>query len=320
MSASDWGVEAAQKLGARLCQNVQRVIVGQDAAINLVLVALLARGHVLIEDVPGTGKTSLAKALADSLHCDFRRIQFTPDLVPTDVIGVNIYDPRRASFEFMPGPVFCQVLLADEINRATPRTQAALLEAMQEGQVSVDGVTSVLPDPFFVLATLNPIEMEGTFPLPEAQLDRFMLRVSLGYPSRHHEAEMLGRFHGRPGHLALEPVADSSDISKARALVDRVRVEEPVRDYLLAIVEETRRHEQVRLGASPRASLALQQATQASAALAGRDFVLPDDIKALAAAVLSHRLITTASARLREVTGASIVAEILDSVPVPIEA
>ena len=215
MSASDWDVAAVQDLGGRLCRNVQRVIVGQDAAINLVLVALLARGHVLIEDVPGTGKTSLAKALADSVQCDFRRIQFTPDLVPTDVIGVNIYDPRRASFEFKPGPVFCQVLLADEINRATPRTQAALLEAMQEGQVSVDGVTSILPDPFFVLATLNPIEMEGTFPLPEAQLDRFTLRVSLGYPARHHEAEMLDRFHGRPGQLTLEPVADASDISKA---------------------------------------------------------------------------------------------------------
>ncbi len=320
MSTSDWGAESVQELGARLCENVQRVIVGQDAAINLVLVALLARGHVLIEDVPGTGKTSLAKALADSLQCDFRRIQFTPDLVPTDVIGVNVYDPRRASFDFMPGPVFCQVLLADEINRATPRTQAALLEAMQEGQVSVDGVTSTLPDPFFVMATLNPIEMEGTFPLPEAQLDRFALRVSLGYPSRQHEVAMLARFHGRPGGLALEAVAGPSDISKARALVDRVRVEEPVRDYLLAIVEQTRRHEQVRLGASPRASLALQQAAQASAALAGRDFILPDDIKALAAAVLSHRLITTAPARLRDVTGASVVTEILDSVPVPIEA
>ena len=320
MNASDCSPDAAQKLGARLRQNVQQVIVGQDSAIDLVLIALLARGHVLIEDVPGTGKTTLAKALADSLQCDFRRISFTPDLLPTDVIGVNVYDPQRASFEFMPGPVFCQLLLADEINRATPRTQAALLEAMQEGQVSVDGVTSILPDPFFVMATLNPIEMEGTFPLPEAQLDRFTLRVSLGYPSRQHELEMLARFHGRSGGIALEAVADPSDISKARGVVDRVRVEGPARDYLLTIVEETRRHEQVRLGASPRASLALQQAAQASAALAGRDFVLPDDIKALAAAVLSHRLVVSASGRLREVTGTSIVAEILNAVPVTIEA
>ena len=320
MNASDCSPDAAQKLGARLRKNVQQVIVGQDSAIDLVLVALLARGHVLIEDVPGTGKTTLAKALADSLQCEFRRISFTPDLVPTDVIGVNVYDPQRAAFDFMPGPVFCQLLLADEINRATPRTQAALLEAMQEGQVSVDGVTSVLPDPFFVMATLNPIEMEGTFPLPEAQLDRFTLRVSLGYPSRQHELEMLDRFHGRAGGIALEAVADPSDISEARSVVDRVRVEGPARDYLLTIVEETRRHAQVRLGASPRASLALQQAAQASAALASRDFILPDDIKALAAAVLSHRLVISASGRLREVTGASIVAEILNSVPVPIEA
>ena len=215
--------------------------------------------------------------------------------------------------------MFCQILLADEINRATPRTQSALLEAMQEGQVSLDGVTSKLPEPFFVLATLNPVEMEGTFPLPEAQLDRFMLRISLGYPTREHEAQMLARFRGKPDGVALEPVAGTVEIAAARVEVDSVRVEQPIRDYVLDIVEQTRRHEQLRLGASPRACLALQQASQAHALLDGRDFVLPDDVKTLAEAVLAHRLVIDASARLRGVTGGSVITEILDAVPVPIE-
>ena len=319
MTMSDTVATSAHTLAENVRNNVHRIIVGNDQSIDHVLVALLSRGHVLIEDVPGTGKTTLAKALAASLRCDFGRIQFTPDLVPTDVIGVNLYDTKRAGFSFMPGPVFCQVLLADEINRATPRTQSALLEAMQEGQVSLDGATLRLPDPFFVLATLNPVEMEGTFPLPEAQLDRFMLRISLGYPQRENEAEMLARFRGKPDGVALEPVAGPEEIATARAEVDTVRVEPPIRDYLLDLVEKTRQHEHLRLGASPRASLALQQATQAQAFLQGRDFVLPDDVKSLAVPVLAHRLVTDTSARLRGVTGESVIAEILDTVPVPIE-
>ena len=319
MNTPDATSTSAQVLAKNVRDNIQRVIVGNDEAINHVLIALLSRGHVLIEDVPGTGKTTLAKALAASLRCDFGRIQFTPDLVPTDVVGVNLYDAKLASFSFMPGPVFCQVLLADEINRATPRTQSALLEAMQEGQVSLDGTTSSLPQPFFVLATLNPVEMEGTFPLPEAQLDRFMLRISFGYPGRDNEAEMLARFHGKPRSVELDPVAGPEEIAAAQAEVDSVRVEQPIRDYLLDIIEQTRQHQQLRLGASPRASLALQQATQAQALLNGRDYVLPDDVKSLAAPVLAHRLVTDASARLRGVTGESVIAEILDAVPVPIE-
>ena len=240
-----------------------------------------------------------------------------PDLVPADVLGVNIYDPRQQQFNFNPGPIFSQVLLADEINRATPRTQSALLEAMQEGQVSIDGVTARLPEPFFVIATLNPVEMEGTFPLPEAQLDRFLVRVSLGYPSPEQEERMLVRFRDRPGDFELAPVAGVEDIAQARALVERVRVESPVRAYLLAVVAESRRHPQLRLGASPRASLALQRAAQAMAALSGRDYVLPDDVKALAAPVLAHRLVADTAARLRGESTATIVAEILESVAVP---
>ena len=319
MNAPDSTSTPARMFAERVRRNIQRVIVGNDEAINHVLIALLSRGHVLIEDVPGTGKTTLAKALAASLRCDFARIQFTPDLVPTDVVGVNLYDAKLSSFSFMPGPVFCQVLLADEINRATPRTQSALLEAMQEGQVSLDGATSRLPEPFFVLATLNPIEMEGTFPLPEAQLDRFMLRISLGYPERDDESNLLERFRGNPRGADLEPVAGPEGIAAARTEVDSVRVEQPIRNYLLDVIERTRQHEHLRLGASPRASLALQQAAQAQALLNGREYVLPDDVKSLAAPVLAHRLVTDTSARLRGATGESVIAEILDAVPVPIE-
>ena len=319
MNAPDATSTPARMFAERVRQNIQRVIVGNDEAINHVLIALLSRGHVLIEDVPGTGKTTLAKALAASLRCDFARIQFTPDLVPADVVGVNLYDSKLSSFSFLPGPVFCQVLLAAEINRATPRTQSALLEAMQEGQVSLDGATSRLPEPFFVLATLNPVEMEGTFPLPEAQLDRFMLRISLGYPERDDESDMLIRFRGNRSGTDLEPVAGPEEIAAARTEVDSVRVEQPIRNYLLDVIERTRQHEHLRLGASPRASLALQQAAQAQAFLNGREYVLPDDVKSLAAPVLAHRLVTDTSTRLRGATGESVIAEILDAVPVPIE-
>ena len=312
-------VDDVQRLAGVIRDNVQRVIVGKTDAIDLILAALLSRGHVLVEDVPGTGKTTMAKALAASLDCDFQRLQFTPDLVPADVLGVNVYDPQKSAFDFRPGPIFTQVFLADEINRATPRTQSALLEAMQEKQVSIDGVTTALPAPFVVLATLNPIEMEGTFPLPEAQLDRFMLRVSLGYPTPEEESAMLDRFHGSPDPAALTPVAGPEAIAAAQGVVDTVHVDQVVRDYILAIAEATRAHPQLRLGASPRASLALQHTAQAKAAMDGRDYVMPDDIKALAGPVLSHRLVGDMSAQLRGVNRSRIVADIVANTPVPIE-
>ncbi len=313
-------VAAAREFAAAVRAGVQQIVVGKSAAIDLAITALLARGHVLIEDVPGTGKTTLSKALAGALGCDFGRIQFTPDLVPADVLGVNLFDMNRRDFEFRPGPVFTQVLLADEINRATPRTQSALLEAMQEGQVSIDGETRALPQPFFVIATLNPVEMEGTFPLPEAQLDRFLLRLDLGYPDAAEEAAMLDRFHGDSGGLRAEAAAGPDDVARARQAVDGVVVEARVRDYILAIAAASREDERLRLGASPRASLALQQASQAHAAIQGRPYVLPDDVKALAVPVLAHRLMVDSGMRLRGVTATDIVRDILDAVTVPIEA
>lgn len=312
-------IAAAQRFAATVRDGVQRVMIGKSAAIELAIAALLARGHVLIEDVPGTGKTTLAKALAASLGCDFRRIQFTPDLVPADVLGVNLFDMNRREFEFRPGPVFTQVLLADEINRATPRTQSALLEAMQEGQVSMDGETRPLPRPFFVIATLNPVEMEGTFPLPEAQLDRFLLRLELGYPEPAEEAAMLDRFRGDGGGLEVAAVAGPEDIARAQRAVDEVTLGDGVRDYILAIVAASRKDERLRLGASPRAALALQRASQARAAIRGRAYVMPDDVKALAVPALAHRLMLDTGARLRGATAAGIVDEILDTVAIPIE-
>ena len=312
-------ISDVERLAAAVRENVQRVIVGKSSAIDLALVALLCRGHVLVEDVPGTGKTTMAKALAASLECDFHRIQFTPDLVPGDVLGVNFYNARRGEFEFRPGPVFSQILLADEINRATPRTQSALLEAMQESQASIDGVTSPLPQPFFVLATLNPVEMEGTFPLPEAQLDRFMLRVSIGYPTGEEEAAMLDRFRGAAQNSNVSPVATPSQILAAQEAIDDVRVDDTVRDYLLRIIAGTRSTRELRLGASPRASLALQHAAQARAAMHGRSYVLPDDVKSLAAPVLSHRVVLDSSAHLRGRSASEVVNAILADTEVPIE-
>ena len=312
-------VANVRDLAERVRENVQRVIVGKSASIDLAVIALLCRGHVLIEDVPGTGKTTLTKALAASLNCDFHRIQFTPDLVPADVLGINYFNMRSGEFEFRPGPVFSQVLLADEINRATPRTQSALLEAMQERQASIDGVTTALPDPFMVLATLNPIEMEGTFPLPEAQLDRFLLRVNLGYPTLEEESAMLERFQStEPLDYILE-VAGPEEILEAQRAVEQVRMEANVREYLLAIVAATRTHAQLRLGASPRASLSLQHAAQARAAIEGRDYVIPDDIKKMANPVLAHRVVIESSAGLRGRTRDNVISEILGSIKVPIE-
>jgi MoxR-like ATPase len=308
-----------QRFVAAVRDGVQQVMIGKTETIELAIAALLARGHVLIEDVPGTGKTTLAKALAATMQCDFTRIQFTPDLVPADVLGVNFFDLNERQFEFRAGPVFTQILLADEINRATPRTQSALLEAMQERQVSIDGVTMALPTPFFVVATLNPIEMEGTFPLPEAQLDRFLLRLDLGYPSPLEEAAMLDRFAANSVIPAAAPVVGPEDIRQAQTAVDNVKVDGAVRDYLLAIVGATRDDERLRLGASPRAALALQRASQAYAAIDGRGYVIPDDIKTLAVPVLAHRVNVDSGPRLRGVTAAGIVEEILDRIAVPIE-
>ncbi len=318
-TAANHAVDEVQQFAASVRDNIQRVIVGKTTAIDLTIAALLSRGHVLIQDVPGTGKTTFAKALAASLDCDFGRLQFTPDLVPSDVLGVSVFDMRENTFSFRPGPVFCQVFLADEINRATPRTQSALLEAMQERQVSVDGVTHALPDPFVVLATLNPVEMEGTFPLPEAQLDRFMLCVSLGYPSRDEEVAMLDRFDRLPEPKALRSVAGSDEIAAARAVVDTVRTAPSVRGYLLDIVRATRENEHLRLGASPRAALALQQCAKAIAAISGRDYVIPDDVKAAAQPVLAHRLVGDTAALIRGVGQDSILAGIVGSAAVPLE-
>ena len=306
-------------MATRLKENVQRAIVGKDDAIDLAIIALLCRGHILIEDAPGIGKTTLAKALAQSLECTFRRIQFTPDLMPTDVLGVNFYNQRSGDFQFREGPIFSQMLLADEINRATPRTQSALLEAMQERQATIDGETRLLPEPFLVMATQNPIEMEGTFPLPEAQLDRFMLRIRLGYPTPEEESDILLRFERELDLPQLDAVTDASELHKMQSLVNQVLVDDSVREYIVGIVQASRNNQSLILGASPRAGLALYKASQAHAALEGRDFVTPDDVKVLAPPVLSHRLIVASNARLRGRTAAQVVREVLALVPVPIE-
>ncbi len=312
-------VENIQQMAERIRKNVQRVIVGKDEAINLAIIALLCRGHILVEDAPGIGKTTLAKALAQSLKCTFRRIQFTPDLMPTDVLGVNFYNQRSGDFQFREGPIFSQMLLADEINRATPRTQSSLLEAMQERQATVDGETRPLPAPFLVMATQNPIEMEGTFPLPEAQLDRFMLRLRLGYPTPEEESDILLRFERDSEPPEIDAVTDAAELSDMQELANQVLVDNTVRMYIVAITQASRKHQSLTLGASPRAGLALYKASQAHAALDGRDFVTPDDVKTLAIPVLAHRLIVASNARLRGRTAGQIVRDILAEVPVPIE-
>ena len=312
-------VENIQRMATRIRENVQRVIVGKDEPINLAIIALLCRGHILVEDAPGIGKTTLAKALAQSLQCTFKRIQFTPDLMPTDVLGVNFYNQRTGDFQFRGGPIFSQMLLADEINRATPRTQSSLLEAMQERQATVDGETRRLPEPFLVMATQNPIEMEGTFPLPEAQLDRFMLRIRLGYPTPEEESDILLRFERDFEPPEIDAVIDAAELSEMQALVNQVLVDDAVRMYIVDIIQSSRTNQSLTLGASPRAGLALYKTSQARAALNGRDFVTPDDVKELALPVLSHRLIVASNARLRGRTAGQIVREILAGVSVPIE-
>ncbi len=319
MSQTTVDVTRFQELANQLRDSVQRIIVGKSDVIDLVIIAVVCRGHVLVEDVPGIGKTTLAKALAQSLGCTFNRIQFTPDLMPTDVLGVNFFNQKSGDFEFRAGPIFSQVVLADEINRATPRTQSALLEAMQERQATVDGQTRRLEEPFLVLATQNPIELEGTFPLPEAQLDRFMVRINLGYPTPEEESDILLRFERDTVLPELDSVTGSDELREMQDAVTYVRVDDVVRDYIVEIAQATRRNESLTLGASPRAAMSLYKTSQARAALDGRDFVTPDDVKDLAESVLAHRLILTSNSRLRGRTTENIIAEILNLVPVPIE-
>jgi MoxR-like ATPase len=305
-----------QESGEKVVANVERVIVGKHEEVRLALVALLCRGHLLIEDVPGTGKTVLAKAIARSLGCTFRRIQFTPDLLPSDVTGLSIYNQKTQEFEFKPGPIMAQVVLADEINRATPKTQSALLESMEERQATIDGVTYPMPDPFLVIATQNPIEYEGTFALPEAQLDRFMLRIRLGYPELLEEIVILDEQKRAHPLEEIEEVCPLDELREMQAAVREVYVDSTVADYIVRVVNATRLHPDVYLGASPRGSIALYRAGQALAGLLGRDYVIPDDVKALAEPALAHRLIIKTSSTIHDVNAAQVVREILDSVPV----
>ena len=304
----------------RIVENIARAIVGKEETIELCLVALLCEGHILLEDVPGIGKTTLAKAIARSTGCSFRRIQFTPDLLPSDVTGILYFNQRSQDFEFRPGPIISQVVLADEINRATPRTQSALLEAMQERQVTVDLETMALPRPFLVLATQNPIELEGTFPLPEAQIDRFLMRVSLGYPSKQDESAILLRYERDDPLETLQPVVQADDLLAMQEQVRSVLVEDSVREYMVDVVRATRDHGAVELGASPRGTLALYRAVQALAAVRGRAFVIPDDVKYLAPPVLTHRIIISPQTRLRGRRPEEVMSEIVDTVTVPVEA
>lgn len=310
-------VEPIRALAGQVVANVERVIIGKHREVEMALIALLCQGHVLIEDVPGTGKTMLARAIAKSLGCSFRRIQFTPDMLPTDVTGTSIFNQQTREFEFRPGPIIAQVVLTDEINRATPKTQSALLEAMEERQITVDGVTHMLPTPFLVLATQNPIEYEGTFPLPEAQLDRFMMRIHLGYPNAMEEVQMLESQQRVHPIENVRQVVSAQELIGAQQAVREVFVDRLIKEYIVAIVEATRRHPDVYLGASPRGSLALVKTTQAKAAIRGRDFVAPDDVKELADATLAHRLILSPAARLKHIDARGIVNEIVNSVPVP---
>jgi MoxR-like ATPase len=316
--ASGGGTNPAATVAEQIIENIERVVVGKRHQIMLTLVAFFSEGHALLEDVPGVAKTMLARALAQSVGGKFKRTQCTPDLLPNDITGASIFNPKTTEFEFRPGPLFAQIVLADEINRATPRAQAALLEAMAERQVSVDGIVHKLERPFFIIATQNPVDHEGTFPLPEAQLDRFIIRLSLGYPTPQEESAMIERLQlGHPIE-SLSPVVSVEDIISAQDSVRQVQVHERVRDYIVQLVCQTREHEAIVLGASPRCTLALTRAAQAYAAINGANHVMPDDVKVIAPAVLPHRLIVRPESRLRRINSADIVTEILRSVKVPV--
>ncbi len=306
-----------KQLAERLIANIEKVIIGKTEAIRLTVLGLLCQGHILIEDVPGTGKTMLARSLARSIGCTFRRIQFTPDMLPSDITRVSIFNQKSREFEYRPGPIMAQIVLTDEINRATPKLQSALLEAMEERQVTVDGVTFPLPNPFMVLATQNTIEYEGTFPLPEAQLDRFLLRIQLGYPGTSNEIEILERQKlGHPIHV-LECEVTIEELLAAQSAIRRVTITDEINRYIVNLVEETRNHDEVYLGASPRGSLALFRTSQALAASLGRDYVLPDDVNRMASPTLSHRLVLASAARIKEIDAKDIIYELTRKIPVP---
>ena len=319
MTQSPIDIQPIQQLANAVRENVARVIVGKEEIVDLLLVALLCEGHVLLEDVPGIGKTTLAKTLARSLGGSFQRIQFTPDLLPSDITGVSIFNQQKQDFEYRAGPLMAQIVLADEINRAGPRTQSALLEAMEERQVTVDGTTRALPYPFLVLATQNPVEQEGTFPLPEAQLDRFLMRIAMGYPQREEERQILRRFRATNPIVDLTSVASTEDIRAANRICREVFVHPTLEDYLLDIVGATRIHKSLALGASPRATMALYRACQALAAVRKRHYVIPDDIKTLVTPVFAHRLILSIDARLHSKSVAEILDEVVENVAVPVE-
>jgi MoxR-like ATPase len=310
-------MEIIKEFADKVAANIEKVIIGKRSQIDLAIVSLLCQGHLLIEDVPGVGKTFLARSLSLSLGCTFSRIQFTPDMLPSDVTGVSIYNQQNNKFEFRPGPVVAQIVLADEINRATPKTQAALLEAMEEHQITVDGDTHLLPHPFMVFATQNPIEYEGTFPLPEAQLDRFLMRLELGYPMLDDELDILDRQQFRHPITELEQVVTSEELQAVQTEVKKVYVAQSVKRYMVEMVRQTRQHPDVYLGASPRGSLALYRTSQARAAMHERDYVLPDDVKALVLPALTHRVILGPAARLRDLNASQILQEIISKVPVP---
>jgi MoxR-like ATPase len=306
-----------QAVASRLVENIERVIIGKRSSVQLTVLGLLAQGHMLIEDVPGTGKTVLAKSVARSVGCKYQRIQFTPDMLPTDVTGVSVFNQKTREFEFRSGPIHAQIVLADEINRATPKTQSALLEAMEERQVTVDGTTYPLTPPFMVLATQNPIEYEGTFPLPEAQLDRFLLRIELGYPAKDEEIKILDRQQFVHPIEQLEQVVSTEELLAAQKAIREIYLDSLVKEYIVEIARRTRIHPDVYLGASTRGALAIYRLSQARAAMFGRDYVLPDDVKALAEASLGHRIIVGPAARIKDVEPVTIVQDILDNLPVP---